>query len=184
MDNDCDDDIDEDAIDAQVYYRDSDGDGFGATIDTLAACEMPADYVMVDGDCDDTSQNVYPGAIEYCNNEIDDNCDGQIDETGCVDLPDPDLPVVGSTGTSGVLSGNPWIVCSANTDTLWLSSSPSGSYDAIVACNSQGYTNVSAFGGNCGTVCGYCGVRGRQYFDGGGGTTTRLEYTVHWLCTR
>lgn len=184
LDNDCDDDIDEDATDAQIYYQDNDGDGFGATNNALTACEMPAGYETVDGDCDDTSQNVYPGGTEYCNNEIDDNCNNQIDEYGCVDLPDPDLPVVGSTGTDGVLSGDQWVVCSVDTDTLWLSSYHTGVYNALVTCNSLGYSNVSAFGGTCGTVCGYCGTSGWQHFDGGGGSVTDLRYTVHWLCTK
>jgi len=44
---------------------DSDGDGY-----------LPA---PCGSDCDDTSATVYPGAPEVCNN-IDDNCDGNVDE--------------------------------------------------------------------------------------------------------
>jgi len=46
--------------------KDADGDGY--------------DSVAFDGeDCDDTNAGVYPDAVEVCN-EVDDNCDGVVDE--------------------------------------------------------------------------------------------------------
>jgi len=54
---------------------DEDCDGEDATL----FVDSDGDGVTNETDCDDTNSNVYPGAIEICNN-IDDNCDGGIDE--------------------------------------------------------------------------------------------------------
>ena len=37
---------------------------------------------LCDGDCDDTNPNIYPGHREICDNNVDDDCDGLVDE-GC-----------------------------------------------------------------------------------------------------
>jgi hypothetical protein len=59
-------------------YRDGDGDGYGSAV-VLTACTIPPDRVLVSGDCDDRHEEVFPGATEVCN-DIDDNCDGAVDE--------------------------------------------------------------------------------------------------------
>ncbi|GMV43579.1 MAG: hypothetical protein AMXMBFR64_52950 [Myxococcales bacterium] len=86
-DDDCDGLVDEDgAIGCVVRYFDGDKDGFGLTAGSKCICGNSQDYTATQGgDCDDTSGAVYPYATEACNN-IDDDCDGLIDEenaAGC-----------------------------------------------------------------------------------------------------
>jgi Putative metal-binding motif len=61
------------------WFIDGDGDDYGQSGIPVSACEAPAGYVALDGDCDDTDATVYPGAAELCN-LLDDNCDGAADD--------------------------------------------------------------------------------------------------------
>jgi len=66
-----------------VYYADADNDGYGNSAVTLNSCTgAPAGYVAIAGDCNDNNANINPSATEVCDNGIDDNCNGSIDE-GC-----------------------------------------------------------------------------------------------------
>jgi|GEM_PF-6451669 len=65
---------------SSTFYADADGDDFGDASQTAMACTAPSGYVSNDDDCDDTDENVNPNATEVCN-DIDDDCDGQVDET-------------------------------------------------------------------------------------------------------
>jgi len=53
-DEDCDGTVDEDAIDGDTWYADSDGDGYGDPSTTTSACDQPSGYVADDSDCDDS----------------------------------------------------------------------------------------------------------------------------------
>ncbi len=77
-DNDCDNLVDEGVT--VPFYADSDHDGYGGSSTTISACEAPAGFVGIPGDCDDTAADVSPGATEVAGNGIDDDCDGAIDE--------------------------------------------------------------------------------------------------------
>ena len=78
VDNDCDDEIDEDGVDAPFWYADHDGDGFGVTVYVEYACEMPEGFSAIDGDCDDFDATINPDAIEVCD-DLDNDCDTVVD---------------------------------------------------------------------------------------------------------
>ncbi|MDW7695664.1 MopE-related protein [Flammeovirgaceae bacterium SG7u.111] len=63
-----------------TWYLDSDGDGFGDSLQTTKACAQPVGYVSQAGDCDDADGATYPGAVEICDGK-DNDCDGQVDES-------------------------------------------------------------------------------------------------------
>lgn len=77
-DDDCDAQVDEEATDAQLQYRDDDGDGYGNGADALAACDPLAGRVLNGDDCDDGRAEVNPDAVEVCNG-LDDDCNGDSD---------------------------------------------------------------------------------------------------------
>ncbi len=84
-DDDCDGALDEDdATDAETWYADTDGDGYGDAASTTTACELPSGYAANDEDCDPDDGAQFPGADEYCNGE-DDDCRGDVDEDDAVD---------------------------------------------------------------------------------------------------
>ena len=79
VDNNCDTIVDTDAIDKSTFYRDNDGDNFGATEDSTSACVAPEGFVTDNTDCNDTTSDIYPQNTEICD-ELDNDCDGDVDE--------------------------------------------------------------------------------------------------------
>ena len=84
IDDDCDTLVDNDdpTVDldtARTWYLDDDGDGFGVTTDSVVSCDQPSGRVAERNDCDDDVAAVNPDATELCD-DIDNNCDGEIDE--------------------------------------------------------------------------------------------------------
>jgi hypothetical protein len=86
FDNNCNGTNDEGLI-FNTYYLDSDNDQYGAGIGLVSCQTIPnPGYVLVNGDCDDTNPNVYPGATEILDNDIDENCDGVDGYLGLSDI--------------------------------------------------------------------------------------------------
>jgi hypothetical protein len=83
VDNDCDGDIDENAVDATTWYTDADGDGHGDASETVEACEAPQGAVASAADCDDADAAKNPDAVEGCGVSEDMNCDGVFVPADC-----------------------------------------------------------------------------------------------------
>ena len=85
LDDDCDETIDEEAIDGAPYYPDADDDGYGHWDPAGEACSPPPGHVQDDTDCDDADSLVHPAASELCDG-LDDDCDFEVDEGGACGL--------------------------------------------------------------------------------------------------
>ena len=83
VDHDCDGDP-TNGLDANEYWEDADGDGFGAgAVLVDCAAEAPTGFVEYDDeaeDCDDDDEDVNPDEAEVCDGE-DTDCSGVIDDT-------------------------------------------------------------------------------------------------------
>jgi uncharacterized protein (TIGR02145 family) len=80
---------------SNIYYRDLDGDSYGNNLDSITFCDLPVGYVIDNTDCDDLDASVHPGAAEI-DDDIDNNCDGVIDEgfnepSNCDDISYPSI---------------------------------------------------------------------------------------------
>ncbi|MCP4809214.1 MAG: hypothetical protein GY913_12635 [Proteobacteria bacterium] len=81
VDNDCDGETDEDAVDATSLYADVDGDGYGNTGNAVRSCGTVEGRVEQSGDCDDNDAEINPGAAEVCDEwQTDEDCDGLADD--------------------------------------------------------------------------------------------------------
>ncbi|HLD22234.1 MAG TPA: putative metal-binding motif-containing protein, partial [Patescibacteria group bacterium] len=73
-DNDCDGVADE----GVGFFRDADGDEYG--VNTLTTCTETAGYVRLNGDCNDADQSIHPNISDDTCDNVDNDCDGQVDE--------------------------------------------------------------------------------------------------------
>ncbi len=79
IDDNCDSAID-DGFGTTTYYIDADGDGYGAGLETSLCNNPGTGYSIYSTDCNDNNASIHPGACDAANsNEIDENCDGAID---------------------------------------------------------------------------------------------------------
>ena len=82
IDDNCNQNIDE-GLQFQTYYEDADQDGYGNDAVSIVKCVLPFGFVTMHGDCSDNTSTINPGATEQCGDNIDNDCDGDIDE-GCI----------------------------------------------------------------------------------------------------
>ena len=88
IDNDCDDEVDEEAIDADTWYLDYDGDSYGLDNENynIDACSQPVGYVANGDDCDDIHANANPAGTEICDG-LDNDCANGVDDGPPLDAP-------------------------------------------------------------------------------------------------
>jgi hypothetical protein len=80
LDDNCNLQIDEGLVFSN-YFADNDGDGFGNPAQATSSCSPINGMVTNNGDCNDANANINPNAEEIGGNGIDENCDGQIDNS-------------------------------------------------------------------------------------------------------
>jgi hypothetical protein len=102
LDDDCDGQTDEGL--RVTRYRDADGDTWGTSV-TASVCPDWTGYASRNGDCDDSRSNVNPGATELCGNNLDDNCNGAIDENRVAVYRDFDGDTYGNPASSILACG-------------------------------------------------------------------------------
>jgi hypothetical protein len=76
-DNDCDRTADEDLV--QTWFVDVDGDGHGDPARGVDTCAPDQGRVTLGDDCDDVQADVFPGAVERCDDK-DNDCVGGMDD--------------------------------------------------------------------------------------------------------
>ena len=133
-DDDCDGTDDEDAVDADIWYRDADADRWGDDADTQTVCSAPLGYVSVGGDCDDSSAMSSPSRSERCDG-ADNDCNGVVDEgVGSFWYDDADSDGYGDAALATEACSAPSGAVASSTDCD--DTDPAVSPDATEVCNS------------------------------------------------
>ncbi|WP_018612191.1 DUF4082 domain-containing protein [Segetibacter koreensis] len=94
IDDNCNGSVDE-GCSTTTYYQDFDKDTYGNPSVTQTGTTQPTGYVARAGDCNDNNAAINPGATEICGNGIDENCNGNGDDT----CPTTEQSVWGNTGS-------------------------------------------------------------------------------------
>jgi hypothetical protein len=78
VDQDCD-GMPDDGLPGDIYYADTDGDGYGDPEAEAELCAPLDGWVRNLSDCNDSNADISPSAPELCNGR-DDDCDGVVDD--------------------------------------------------------------------------------------------------------
>lgn len=79
-DDDCDGTADDNAVDAPSWCLDEDSDGFGSSTSVIRTCTAPSGSVSTCTDCDDNVSDVNPSKLEVCEDTVDNDCNGVVDD--------------------------------------------------------------------------------------------------------
>ncbi len=82
-DNDCDDIADDEPSDGIVSYIDADRDGYGDIATEARMCGVLDNRIEQGGDCDDAARSVNPDGTDFCDDGVDGDCNGVVDDA-CV----------------------------------------------------------------------------------------------------
>ncbi len=80
-----------------ICFRDNDGDGYGDPNMSSLRTACDSGWVTNRADCDDSRSNVKPGQAEVCGDNIDNDCNTQIDENKLTFFLDNDGDTFGTT---------------------------------------------------------------------------------------
>ncbi|MBX7107606.1 MAG: T9SS type A sorting domain-containing protein [Chitinophagales bacterium] len=88
-----------------TVYVDADNDGYGDPDNNFFSpdCILPPGYITDGTDCNDADPDIHPMVFDICYNNIDENCDGLIDEN-CICAAPVNLSIVSVTPASALLS--------------------------------------------------------------------------------
>ena len=102
-DNNCNGQLDDgEGVGCVVSYQDADGDGYGNLAAAVCVCDANGPGLSpLAGDCDDTNPSIQPIMLENCD-DVDNNCDGQIDEQCNLDGDGYCTTYMGVSGTPAV----------------------------------------------------------------------------------
>ncbi|WP_280935178.1 DUF6443 domain-containing protein [Aquimarina sp. 2201CG14-23] len=147
----------------KTWYRDADGDGYGVSSNTKSSCSQPSGYISRAGDCNDNNVTVNPGAVEPCNKDnIDNNCNGQVDERSAST---PTFSITKNCGNTIIEKG----IHNLSIETWFWQSSATGT---STSNSSQAITKTSN-----GTIY----LRGRNNSSNCWGTAKQITYNVNTL---
>jgi hypothetical protein len=77
------------------WYKDNDGDGYSDGVSQESPTRpdpnwyLAGELISIAGDCKDDDSDINPGAAEICNDELDNDCDSEIDcfDEDCIGIP-------------------------------------------------------------------------------------------------
>lgn len=98
-----------------TFYADADRDGYGNPAISISPCNQPFGYVRDNTDCDDDNPSINPSESDSDCDEVDDNCDGLVDDGYIPAQTTCGIGVCAATGQSSCQNGIEFINCTPGT---------------------------------------------------------------------